>query len=241
MSFLQHLWQEVLRPTAIILSKNSTGSFNRDQQKNSTITRNLSENSAGLVNGEAKMHSNQSNILVQSHLTYVWVSPPHWVATTGHHEPGWFRRVRILNRMAMKLNKLRSHKPEDFGNVYWVPGHLRPFHTCRIGCSEKDQKISLKTPAWWTPSVQIHGITIQWLKSEGPDGEIVAGSNVGYGFHYKHFYKAFLETRVNLRAPWSLLNGQLQPCWDVVALQHLCWTVRLLVSYLLPANSAGNA
>lgn len=58
MSFLQHLWQEVLRPTAIILSKNSAGSFNRDQQKNSTITRNLSENSAGLVNGEAQMHSN---------------------------------------------------------------------------------------------------------------------------------------------------------------------------------------
>lgn len=154
----------------------------------------------------------------------------------------WFRPgVRILNRMAMKLNKLRSHKPEDFGNVYWVPGHLRPFHTCRIGCTEKDQEISLKTPAWWTPSVQIHGITIQWLKSEGPDGEIVAGSNVGYRFHYKHFYKAFLQTRVDLRAPWSLLNGLLQPCWDVVALHDLCWTVRLLVSYLLPANSAGKA
>lgn len=91
------------------------------------------------------------------------------------------------------FHKLRSHKPEDFGNVYWVPGHLRPFHTCRIGCTEKDQKISLKTPAWWTPSVQIHGITIQWLKSEGPDGEIVASSNVGYGFHYKHFYKLFYK------------------------------------------------
>ena len=41
--------------------------------------------------------------------------------------------------------------------------------------------------------MQIHGITIQWLKSEGPDGEIVASSNVGYGFHYKHFYKLFYK------------------------------------------------
>ena len=51
-------------------------------------TRNLGENSAGLMNGEANMHSNESQNSNSIPLDLCSAHTPHWVATTGHHEPG---------------------------------------------------------------------------------------------------------------------------------------------------------
>lgn len=83
---------------------------------------------------------------------------PHWVATTGHHEPG----ARFRPSGSLMLWNLTN----------WGPTNLRIPGTCTEFEVIWDLSIpaelwlhwgqrDIQETAWWTPSVQIHGIPIK--------------------------------------------------------------------------------